>query len=85
NEQLKKQYVITARAKGLSEKVILFKHVLKNSLTSLVTILGMSRKELKDYVADKLNATVKEMTGIENFCDMVCDETIADDSEGVLA
>ncbi|HBF2589006.1 TPA: CO dehydrogenase/CO-methylating acetyl-CoA synthase complex subunit beta [Clostridioides difficile] len=41
-------------------------------------------KELKDYVADKLNATVKEMTGIENFCDMVCDETIADDSEGVL-
>ena len=42
-------------------------------------------KELKDYVADKLNATVKEMPGIENFCDMVCDETIADDSEGVLA
>ncbi len=42
-------------------------------------------KELKDYIADKLNATVKEMTGIENFCDMVCDETIADDSEGVLA
>ncbi|MCC0635946.1 MULTISPECIES: acetyl-CoA decarbonylase/synthase complex subunit alpha/beta [unclassified Clostridioides] len=42
-------------------------------------------KELKDYVADKLNATVKEMTGIENFCDMICDETIADDSEGVLA
>ncbi|HFL3156973.1 TPA: acetyl-CoA decarbonylase/synthase complex subunit alpha/beta [Clostridioides difficile] len=42
-------------------------------------------KELKDYVADKLNTTVKEMTGIENFCDMVCDETIADDSEGVLA
>ena len=42
-------------------------------------------KELKDYVADKLNATVKEMTGIENFTDMVCDETIANDSEGVLA
>lgn len=42
-------------------------------------------KELKDYVADKLNATVKEMTGIENFTDMICDETIASDSEGVLA
>ena len=42
-------------------------------------------KELKDYVADKLNATVKEMTGIENFVDMICDETIASDSEGVLA
>ncbi|ALP03713.1 ABC transporter permease [Clostridioides difficile] len=46
NEQLKKQYVITARSKGLSEKVILFKHVLKNSLTSLVTILGMSIQKL---------------------------------------
>ncbi|HBF7700110.1 TPA: ABC transporter permease [Clostridioides difficile] len=46
NEQLKKQYVITARAKGLSEKIILFKHVLKNSLTSLVTILGMSIQKL---------------------------------------
>ena len=41
-------------------------------------------KELKDYVADKLNETVKEMTGIENFTDMICDETIATDSEGVL-
>ncbi|RDY24151.1 CO dehydrogenase/CO-methylating acetyl-CoA synthase complex subunit beta [Romboutsia maritimum] len=42
-------------------------------------------KELKEYVADKLNATVQEMTGIENFCDMICDETISTDSEGVLA
>ena len=42
-------------------------------------------KELKEYVADKLNATVQEMTGIENFSDMICDETIATDSEGVLA
>ena len=41
-------------------------------------------KELKDYVADKLNETVLEMTGIENFTDMICDETIATDSEGVL-
>ncbi|MCC0659962.1 MULTISPECIES: ABC transporter permease [unclassified Clostridioides] len=46
SEQLKKQYVTTARAKGLSEKVILFKHVLKNSLTSLITILGMSIQKL---------------------------------------
>lgn len=42
-------------------------------------------KELKDDVADRLNKTAKEMYGIENFTDMVCDETIAVDSEGVLA
>lgn len=46
SEELKKQYVITARAKGLSERSIVFKHVLKNSLTSLVTILGMSIQKL---------------------------------------
>ena len=33
----------------------------------------------------KLMTNCSGMTGIENFCDMVCDETIADDSEGVLA
>jgi len=36
-EEMKKQYVLTARAKGLSEKTILFKHILKNSLIPLVT------------------------------------------------
>lgn len=46
SEQLKKQYVITARAKGFSESVILFKHVLINSLTSIITILGMSIQRL---------------------------------------
>ena len=50
---------------------------------------GLSRivwmpKELKDDVAERLNKAVKEMTGIENFADMVCDETIASDSEAVL-
>ena len=36
-EQMRKQYVLTARAKGLPEKQVLFKHVLKNSLIPLVT------------------------------------------------
>lgn len=36
-EEMRKQYVLTARAKGLPEKIILFKHILKNSLIPLVT------------------------------------------------
>ena len=36
-EEMQKQYVITARAKGLSEKTVLFKHILKNALIPLVT------------------------------------------------
>ncbi|MDR1422313.1 MAG: CO dehydrogenase/CO-methylating acetyl-CoA synthase complex subunit beta [Coriobacteriales bacterium] len=42
-------------------------------------------KELKDDVAVRLNKTVQKLTGIENFTDMICDETIATDSEAVLA
>lgn len=42
-------------------------------------------KELKDFVAEKLNATAKELYGIDNFADMICDETIAVDSEAVVA
>ncbi|MGL6291844.1 MAG: acetyl-CoA decarbonylase/synthase complex subunit alpha/beta, partial [Eubacterium aggregans] len=41
-------------------------------------------KELKDDVEERLNKSVEEITGIKNFTDMVCDETIATDSEAVL-
>ena len=44
-EEINKDYVRTARAKGLSERVVLFKHVLKNALipilTGIVVILPM--------------------------------------------
>ena len=42
-------------------------------------------KELKDDVAAKLNQTAKDLYGIDSFVDMICDETISTDSEGVLA
>ena len=42
-------------------------------------------KELKDDVAARLNKTAKELYDIENFTDMICDETIATESEGVVA
>jgi acetyl-CoA synthase len=41
-------------------------------------------KELKDDVAARLNKAAKELYGIDNFADMVCDETIATDSDAVL-
>ncbi|MDH5553409.1 MAG: ABC transporter permease, partial [Nitrosomonas sp.] len=36
-EEMGKEYVRTARAKGLSENVVLFKHVLKNALIPILT------------------------------------------------
>ena len=41
-------------------------------------------KELKDDVGERLNATAKELYGIENFCDMVADETVTTDCEELL-
>ena len=37
-------------------------------------------KELKDDVAERLNKTAKEICGIENFADMIADETITTDA-----
>jgi peptide/nickel transport system permease protein len=40
-EQVRQNYVRTARAKGLPEKVVFTGHLLKNSLIPVVTIIGM--------------------------------------------
>jgi len=40
-EELKSEYVIAARAKGISEKRLVFRHALKNALNPIVTIVGL--------------------------------------------
>ena len=42
-------------------------------------------KELKETVAERLNKTAKELYGIDNFTDMIGDETIATDPETLVA
>ena len=42
-------------------------------------------KELKEFVAERLNATAKELYGIDNFTDMIGDETVAEDPETLVA
>jgi microcin C transport system permease protein len=39
-EEIKKDYIRTARAKGLSEKVVFLKHALRNALIPIVTGIG---------------------------------------------
>ncbi len=41
-EAIRNDYVTTARAKGLAEKTVIFKHALRNALLPLITILGLS-------------------------------------------
>jgi len=40
-EELGEDYVRTARAKGLPERKVIYKHVLKNGLIPVVTVLGL--------------------------------------------
>jgi len=41
-EVLMQDYIRTARAKGLYEKMVIYKHALRNALIPLITILGMN-------------------------------------------
>lgn len=40
-EVIRQDYVRTARAKGLGERVVIFKHALKNALIPVVTVVGL--------------------------------------------
>lgn len=50
-EVLSSDYVKTAKAKGLSTGVITFKHALKNTLNTIITVIGQSFGEIIANVA----------------------------------
>jgi len=41
-DALKQPYIYTARAKGLSEREVIYKHALRNAVLPVVTIIGLS-------------------------------------------
>ncbi len=41
-EVIRQDYILTARAKGLPERVVIYKHALRNALLPVVTVLGLS-------------------------------------------
>ena len=41
-EVMRQDYIRTARAKGLTENVVVYKHALRNALMPVITILGLS-------------------------------------------
>ncbi len=40
-EELSRPYMITARAKGLQERLVISRHLIKNAMIPVVTILGL--------------------------------------------
>jgi peptide/nickel transport system permease protein len=45
-EVLRQDYIRTARAKGLREKLVVFKHAFKNGLIPVITVVGMTLGQL---------------------------------------
>ncbi len=41
-EVIRQDYILTARAKGLPEKVVIYRHALRNALLPVITLLGLS-------------------------------------------
>lgn len=39
-EELRKQYIVTARAKGLPEHKVIYRHALRNAINPLITLFG---------------------------------------------
>jgi peptide/nickel transport system permease protein len=70
-QQLNGLYVITARAKGVAERTVLFKHALKNIMTSSITMIG------SDYAKQigGLSAAVEVVFGFPGFGHLIS-ETI---------
>ena len=41
-EVLRQDYILTARSKGLPERLVIYKHALRNALLPVVTVVGLS-------------------------------------------
>jgi len=61
-EALTQDYVRTARSKGLAERVVVYKHALRNSLIPVVTMLGLTVPAL--FSGAILTETVFSMPGM---------------------
>lgn len=40
-ETMRKDYIRTARSKGLGERIVIYKHALRNSLNDVITVIGL--------------------------------------------
>jgi len=45
-EELRKQYIVTARAKGLPESKVIYRHALRNAINPLITLFGFEFSSL---------------------------------------
>lgn len=64
-DQLGQEYIVTARAKGLSERRVLWRHALGNALVPLITVIALSYASLLE--GSVLTETVFAWPGIGSY------------------
>ena len=57
-EIIRQEYIRTARAKGLGERIVIMKHALKNALIPVVTIIGFKLQAFKRCCSNRTNIFV---------------------------
>jgi peptide/nickel transport system permease protein len=64
-EIIRQDYVRTARAKGLPERVVIWRHAFRNALVTVITLLGGSLSNL--LVGSVLTETIFNLPGVGRF------------------
>ncbi len=64
-EVIRQDYVRTARAKGLPESVVIWKHAFRNALITVITLLGGSLSNL--LVGSVMTETIFNLPGVGRF------------------
>jgi peptide/nickel transport system permease protein len=62
---LGEQYVMSARAKGLSERIVIYKHAVRNAINPLITMFGMSLPGL--ISGSLITAIVMDLPNVERL------------------
>lgn len=79
-ETLRQDYIRTARAKGASEKRVIFRHALKNTLLPVVTTLGLSFANLLGGAI-----VVEAIFGLPGLGNVILDALVLKDVPVVMA
>ncbi|MCG8512841.1 MAG: ABC transporter permease, partial [Halanaerobiales bacterium] len=62
---MKQEYIMTAKAKGLSKGVVIIRHILKNALIPTVTIIGLTFGSLLEGAV--VTETVFSLPGLGRY------------------
>lgn len=78
-EVARQDYVVMARAKGLSENKVIMRHILKNALLPIITVFGMQFAATLSGAA-----TTEKVFNIKGMCEYISSRTLLPDTPVVI-